>query len=175
MMRVSLFALALLAGPATAETLNFCWTGANGYTMTGRMTIAETAMARTIVTERDVTGFKIAGYHRGQLLGTWDMATRAPSATWHLRFDPLSLTFLTGGSFSGTNSQGWNADGNVENCGNPGFGFNSGNYAQDICLNGVYVADSSIDPATPLRATRAAVSPRCQAAMPLSKTNNTEK
>jgi hypothetical protein len=41
----------------------------------------------------------------------------------------------------------------VTNCGKPGFGFNSGNYAQDICVNGTYIQASSIDPATPLTAT----------------------
>jgi hypothetical protein len=71
----------------------------------------------------------------------------------HLRFDPQQMVFLTGGSFQGLHPQDWNANGNVTNCGKPGFGFNSGNYAQDICVNGTYIQASSIDPATPLTAT----------------------
>jgi hypothetical protein len=63
------------------------------------------------------------------------------------------MIFLTGGSFAGFASQGWNANGDVTDCGTPGFGFNSGNFAQDICLNGAYVEASSIAPDTPLLAT----------------------
>lgn len=165
----------MLAGPVQAETLNFCWTGGGGYTMTGRMTLKAGAMARTVATESDVSAFKIAGYHRGQLLGTWDMAQRNPDTTWHLRFDPLSMQFLTGGSFAGTNSQGWNANGDVDDCGESGFGFNSGNYAQDICVNGSYVAASSIPPETPFHATRSPVSADCGLPAPLSKSRLREK
>ena len=43
-----------------------------------------------------------------------------------------------------------------------GFGFNSGNFAQDICLNGAYVEASSIAPDTPLLATLDPVTPDCR-------------
>lgn len=164
----------LTALPAAAADLNFCWRGASGYTMTGKMQIPDDKMYRAVVTEKDVTRFKIAGYLDGQLLGTWDMAQAGPDTTWHLRFDPMGMTFLTGGSFAGTHSQGWNADGNVENCGSPGFGFNSGNYAQDICVDGRYMRDSSIDPATAFLATTQAVTPDCGFSTPTSKSPRRE-
>ena len=168
MLRV--LAFVATCGPVSsfAATVNFCWQGAEGYTMTGRMQIPDPLMQRAIVTEADVTQFKIAGYKDGQLLGTWDNSRAAQGATWHMRFAPLTMTFLTGGSFAGPHSQGWNADGNVQNCGSPGFGFNSGNYAQDICVNGTYVHTSSVPPETPLVATFDPVSPDCSVTIPTS-------
>jgi len=159
----------LLPLPVQAATVNFCWQGSDGYTMTGRMQIPDAHMSRSVVTEADVSRFKIAGYANGHLLGTWDMSQISDDTTWHLRFDPKKMIFLTGGSFAGTHSQGWNANGNVDDCGTGGFGFNSGNFAQDICVNGTYVSASSIDPATPFMATTAPVRPDCGATLPMSK------
>jgi len=151
-----------LCGPAQAAELNFCWKGGGGYTMTGRMSLPDAAMFKTILTEDDISGFKISGYHKGKLLGTWDSTQRSENATWHLRFDPAGMLFLTGGRFASFASQGWNADGDVSNCGAQGFGFNSGSFAQDICLNGSYIENSSIAPDTPLVATLDPVTPDCR-------------
>lgn len=157
------------AGSLQAASVNLCWRGAGGYTMTGRMTLPDSTMFKTIVTEDDVTAFKISGYHRGKLIGNWDAATRNTDTTWHLRFDPAGMVFLTGGRFAGFSSQGWNANGEVTNCGTVGFGFNTGNYGQDICVNGVYIAESSIAPDAPLLATLDPVSPDCRNAAVVSK------
>ena len=161
--------LAVFAAPAHAAEVNLCWRGAGGYTMTGRMSLPDAAMFKTILTEADVTRFKISGYYKGKLIGTWDSATRAADDTWHLRFDPAGMAFLTGGRFASFASQGWNADGNVTNCGNPGFGFNSGDFSQDLCINGTYIAASSIAPDTPLIATFDAVTPDCRNTAAVSK------
>ncbi len=174
MLRAFLVPLFLSALPVQAATFNFCWEGGSGHTMTGRMQIADDRMTQAVVTEADVIRFKITGYHNGKRLGSWDMTQRDPAATWHLRFDPRSMTFLTGGSFDGPHSQGWNADGNVSNCGAGGFGFNSGNYAQDICVDGLYVTTSSIAPETPLLATTAPVSPDCSTTQLFSKSRRGE-
>jgi hypothetical protein len=154
-----------------AADLNLCWTGAEGFTMTGRMTVPDAAMTQVTVTQHDVTRFKIAGYHEGSLLGTWNMADVQPDTTWFLRFHPATMTFPTGGPFASDTSQGWNANGDVTDCGNPGFGFNSGNYAQDICVNGIYIRASSIAPDIPLIATTAAFTPDCNSAIPTSKSD----
>lgn len=172
--RVASLALALGAGTAQAADLSFCWKGNAGYTMVGRMQVADAAMTKPIVTEDDLITFKIAGYHHGQLLGTWDMADATPGSTWHLRFDPQTMTFLTGQSFPTTKSQGWNANGGVRDCGAPGFGFNAGNAGQDICVNGHYIADSMVPPDTPLVATTGPVSPDCTSAPVYSKSTKTE-
>ena len=161
-LKAAILLVAGLSGPAQAAELNFCWKGGGGYTMTGRMSLPDAAMFKTILTEDDINGFKISGYHKGTLLGTWDSAERGPDATWHLRFDPAGMLFLTGGRFASFASQGWNADGGVGNCGAQGFGFNSGNYGQDICVNGTYIENSSIAPDTPLVATLDPVTPNCR-------------
>ena len=140
--------------------------------MTGRMSLPDDAMYRAIITEDDVTAFKISGYHKGRLIGTWDRRQAQPDTTFHLRFDPAGMTFLTGGRFASFASQGWNANGNADNCGSPGFGFNSGDFSQDICLNGDYVEGSSIDPNTPLVATLDPVTPDCRNTAAVSKEFN---
>lgn len=168
-------ALIVFALPAIAVDLNFCWVGNGGYTMTGQMRVPDIKMTQAILTEEDLLRFKIVGYKDGVPIGSWDMTNRTPDTTWHLRFDPVVQQFLTGGSFATTRSQGWNADGTASNCGSSGFGFNSGNYAQDICVNGMYVAESSIAPETPFFATTAAVSPSCGQSIPLGKRQRTNQ
>ncbi len=169
----SLAALAALFAPnlGLAADYSFCWTGANGYVMSGKMTLTQGVTG--IATEKDVTAFKIAGYRDDQLLGTWDMRDLNPGDTWHLRFDTRTQTFPTGGSFPTSRSQGWNADGGAEDCGNPGFGFNSGNYAQDVCVNGRWATDSSIPPDSPLIAVSGFGAAQCQVQMLFSKSGKT--
>ncbi len=170
MRRALAFLVAALAGGgAEAATLNFCWLGAGGYSLTGQITFPDDLTNEMLITEAQVTGFAITGYLQGVPIGRWDMAERGAGTTWHLRFSPRTMIFPTGGSFDGDASQGWNANGDVDDCGAGGFGFNSGNYAQDVCLYGVWVEQSSIDPATPLRATTEAVTPACSGALLLGK------
>lgn len=133
------------------------------------MVIPDEKMGNVLVTEDDVTAFKITGYHNGTRIGTWNMNDRSPNTTWHLRFDPTTLTFLTGERFASLRSQGWNANGTARDCGTPGFGFNSGSAGQDFCINGIYVRESSILPGTPFVATTAPVTPDCTQSVPLSK------
>lgn len=126
-------------------------------------------MYRAIIAEDDVTAFKISCHHKGRLIGTWDQRQAQADTTFHLRFDPACMTFLTGGSFPSTASQGWNADGTSSHCGNPGFGFNSGNFGQDICLKGEWLEASSIEPDTAFLATLDPVTPDCRNTAAVSK------
>lgn len=161
--RLLLLALAATTAlPTQAAEFNFCWRGASGFTMTGVIGFPDALLSQPLITEQDVSHFEIAGYERGVLIGTWSPEGRAGDATWYLRFAPEDLRFLTGGTFPGPQSQGWNANGEANDCGPRGFGFNSGDYSQDFCLNGIWVAHSSIHPATPLVATRQAVTPDCR-------------
>lgn len=161
--------LVMMASPAQAAQFNFCWSGSNGYTMTGTIGFADALMTRSIVTETEVSLFRIVGFRDGVAIGKWSLNDLTDDTTWHLRFDPRTLTFPTGGSFPGDASQGWNANGDVTDCGPGGFGFNSGNYAQDVCLDGVWISDSSIPPETPLGATPEPVTPDCRRAPLLGK------
>lgn len=151
MIRVAL-ALSLAASAADAAVVHFCWQGDNGYTMTGRMEFPDALLTESLITEAEVTAFRITGYRDGQPLGSWDMADRGPDTTWYLRYMPRIMEFPVNAMVPGPFDQGWNANGDVTDCGNPGFGFNAGNYAQDFCVNGEWIVDSGMPPPTPFYA-----------------------
>ena len=151
---------AVLTGTATAAgavTHGFCWEGAAGYRIEGTITYPPGTTG--IVTERDVTGFVIAGYRDDTFLGSWSMKALTPETSWTLRFDADRLAFPMGGYADRGTYQEWNADGFAEDCGDPGFGFNGGNRAQDVCVNGVFVEESGISPDTPLAISPDAANP----------------
>lgn len=158
---------------ATAATLNMCWTGGNGYTMTGRMELPDSAMRKSMVRETDITAFKITGYHNGTRVGSWNLIEKTPTTSWQLYFDPATFTFPTAIDLNRQVSQEWNANGDVDDCGTPGFGFNAGNFAQDVCINGEYIEPSSIDPETTFFATFDPVTPDCRSVAALSKSRIT--
>jgi hypothetical protein len=77
--------------------------------------------------------------------------------------------FCDGGLSNTDGGQEWNANGYVENCGNPGFGFNSGAGAQDVCINGRFMFESSIASETPFPAQLASDPLACDQALQLSR------
>lgn len=159
---VALWALALaLTLPAQAADFEFCWIGANGYRMAGTMSVPDAALSKPTVTAQDVTAFTIQGQQNGLPLGGWSLDQRTPTTSWNLNFDTATSTFVTGGFSGSPTGQQWNANGAVNNCGTPGFGFNSGAGGQDVCVNDTYRIDSLIPAATPLRAHPAGTSPAC--------------
>ena len=144
--------VSLLAAPSRAATVWICWQGANGYTMSGRMEFPDTLLDAEMITEADVTAFEITGYRDGIALGSWSLAARQDRQTWYLRYLPREGVFPTDERVPGPFDQGWNADGTATDCGPGGFGFNAGNYAQDFCLDGVWLEDSGMPPSTPFYA-----------------------
>ncbi len=168
MIRIGATILALFASQTQAAEFYFCWTGANGYTMTGQMTIPDSALGQPMIDEMDVTRFKIAGYQEGTLLGKWDMAQRTASTSWMLRYDPQREVFVTPSDLGLGVTQAWNAGGDADDCGNPGFGFNLGNYAQDFCLNGVWIEQSGMPPDTPFLVSPVPIDPYCRTYAPVS-------
>ena len=170
---IRVFALfALIAAPAHAAVVHICWVGANGYTMTGRMAFPDPLLAAPLVTEADITAFRITGYLQGQLLGKWDLSDLTPATTWYLRYFPDTMTFPTTGEYVSPYGidQGWNANGDVTDCGSPGFGFNAANYAQDFCLNSTWVEPSGMPPETPFKASmQAPYTPDCAGPALVSK------
>ncbi|MBP1804991.1 hypothetical protein [Rubellimicrobium aerolatum] len=169
MIRWSLL-LALWAQPSQAALVHFCWAGSSGYTMVGSMEFPDALAGAEVVTEADVTRFKIAGFKDGSPIGTWDATTRAPDDTWYLRYWPRLMQFPTNGEVPGPFDQGWNADGTAADCDEGEFGFNAGNYAQDFCLSGVWVEESGVEPQKPFIAqTTAPTDPECAGPALLSK------
>ncbi len=147
MIRAALLA-AVLAAPAQAATHGFCWTGAEGYRIEG--TIAYPDGATGVLTEDDLTAFEIAGFRDDAYLGRWSLADRTPDASVTIRFDADALAFPMGGRRADGTYQAWNANGFADDCGDPGFGFNGGDRAQDVCVDGTFIDESGIDPDTPL-------------------------
>lgn len=161
--------LLLATAPAHAARFQFCWVGANGYTLEGQIEFPDAYLNTGIITEADVTDFQIIGFLDGIALGSWTLAQRVPETSWLLRFDTNSLQFPTGGLRQFDSYQEWNADGQVDNCGaEGGFGWNGGNYAQDICIDNTWIEDSSIDPNTPLFAQPMDVRLICETSLPVS-------
>ena len=172
MKQIALAAAALLAAQtATAETarFQFCWIGANGYTMEGMIEFPDALLNTGIISEREVTGFRIQGFHDGLPIGFWSLDMMTPETSWTVSFDTRSLRFPTGGSRSQQTYQEWNANGEVNDCGaEGGFGFNGGNWAQDVCIDNTWIEASSIDPFTPLQAYSMDVRLNCDPAVPIS-------
>ncbi|WP_375255523.1 hypothetical protein [Yoonia sp.] len=168
MIRLATFALSLMATQTAAAEFYFCWQGSNGFTMTGQMSIEPTALNKPIVTQNDVTLFRIAGYRDGRLLGKWDMATRDTDDSWFLNYDPARRAFLTPGELGLGISQAWNANGDANDCGVPGFGFNLGNYAQDFCVDGRWIEESGMPPETPFLVSPIPIDPQCRIYAPTS-------
>lgn len=168
MIRAVALALSLVANTATAADFYFCWQGANGYTMTGQMSLGAGALNKPLVTQDDVVLFKIAGYKDGSLLGKWDFANRETDDRWLLHFDPARNAFITPAEIGLGYTQAWNAGGMADDCGTPGFGFNLGNYAQDFCLNDVWIEESGMPPETPFLVSPIPVDPQCRVYAPTS-------
>ena len=85
--------LSLMGAQGHAAEFNFCWRGANGYTMTGKLAFADSLMTAPVVTEDDLRLFRINGFENGIRIGQWSMQDHRPGDTWHLRFDPRTKTF----------------------------------------------------------------------------------
>ena len=144
---VLLVLVALLATPAAAAERHICWRGENGYTMTGTLTFPDRLAGAALIDESQIDRLVIEGWLDGRPLGRWDSDDRTDRTTWLLRYSPRQGRFpLLGGGIY----QAWNANGLVDDCGSPGFGFNAGNGGQDVCVDGVFRTDSTIAWDTPI-------------------------
>ena len=140
-------ALLLFAAPAMAETRHICWRGENGYTMTGTLTFPDRLAGAELIDETQIDRLVIEGFLDGAPLGRWDSADTRFGTSWLLRYSPRKGRFpLIGGGIY----QAWNANGAVNDCGDPGFGFNAGNGGQDVCVDGVFRTESTIAWDTPI-------------------------
>lgn len=159
----------LAALPAEAARFQFCWVGANGYTMEGQIEFPDALLNTGLITEADVTDFRIQGFKDGLPIGFWSLEMLTPTTSWTVSFDTKALRFPMGGSRSAGTYQEWNANGEVNDCGAVGgFGFNGGNWAQDVCIDNTWIEESSIDPFTPLQAYPMDMRLNCDPALPVS-------
>jgi hypothetical protein len=74
-----------------------------------------------------------------------------PETTWVLTFDAATGSFAPWGP-GAEMPQAWNMDGGGYDCGAGGFGFNIGNAAQDLCIDGQLIFDSQVTPERPFPA-----------------------
>jgi len=164
----SLACLLLATTPAQAAKFQFCWIGNSGYTMRGSISFPDALLGSGIITQDDVTGFSIYGFLDNFPIGSWTLDQRTTQTTWELYFDTTALEFPMGGIALDQSYQAWNANGDVNDCGAGGFGFNGGNWAQDVCIDNLWIEDSSITPDTPLPAYPEGVAVHCEAVLNLS-------
>ncbi len=156
-LRLAIFlaALTAAAGPSAAQnaTYRFEWTGSGGYSMRGALSFPAALVGERLVLEDDLECFAIEGYRDGQILGRWALGMLTEETTWTLSFDPAASAFVVWGPFAPM-PQAWNMDGFGDNCGEGGFGFNIGNAAQDLCLDGALLRESQVEPSRPFPAER---------------------
>ncbi|MCR8547990.1 hypothetical protein M4578_09135 [Salipiger sp. P9] len=147
--------LAACAVPALAETVSyrFDWQGSGGYSMRGALGFDAELLAREEIRAADLSCFVIEGFHDGAPVGRWALSMLNEETSWVLTFLPRSSEFAVFGP-GRLMPQAWNMDGAGTDCGPGGFGFNIGNAAQDLCLNGRLVVESQVAPARPFPARR---------------------
>ncbi|WP_229672966.1 hypothetical protein [Salipiger pallidus] len=147
--------LPLLGGAAGAEDVafRFTWEGGNGYEMTGALSFDSALLERGEVREGDLTCFVAEGTQGGASVGRWALGMRTEDTTWHMTFLPQQSEFAVFGPRYPM-PQAWNMDGFGTDCGAGGFGFNIGNAAQDLCIDGALVVPSQVPPDQPFPAVR---------------------
>lgn len=155
-MRTALIiALFTVAAPASAQDAiyRFTWQGAGGYAFDGAMSFDAAKIGAGRIHEGDVQCFVIEGRRGDVPVGRWALGMLIPETTWRLTFDTQAEAFVPYGPATPM-PQAWNMDGYGTDCGPDGFGFNVGNYAQDLCIDGTLIADSQMPPVTPFPAER---------------------
>ena len=141
------------ASASLSETVSyrFVWIGNGGYLMEGAMAFDAGLMSQNRVYEKDLTCFEIQGYLDGRPIGRWALGMLLPETTWKLSFDPVASHFDVWGPDQPM-PQAWNMDGFGYNCGSPGFGFNIGGAAQDLCIDQQLIFASQVTPSRPFKA-----------------------
>lgn len=139
--------LSFCASAAVAEPVSYAfeWKGNGGYSLRGGLSYDTATIKGQLVEAQDLSCFVVQGLKDGQPIGRWALSMLNEETTWRLFFDTLNGQFLVEGMGIDM-PQGWNMDGAGIDCGQGGFGFNIGDAAQDICLNGELIVDSQVDP-----------------------------
>lgn len=154
MRSVMLTLLLPVAAQAQEAVWTFHWQGNGGYEIRGGMSYDPRGLDGPLVVEGDLACFFVEGLKDGAPVGHWGLGMLTEETDWLLTFDPASAQFLVYG-MGVDMPQAWNMDGFGTSCGKGGFGFNIGNAAQDLCLDGELLRDSQVDPLRPFPAERA--------------------
>ena len=143
------------AGSVRAQDVSyrFEWDGGGEYVMQGALSFDPALLGKNPIIETDLTCFEIKGLDNGVEVGRWALQMLLPDTTWRLTLDVETSEFVVFGEDAAM-PQAWNMDGFGTNCGNPGFGFNIGNAAQDLCVDGALIVESQVAPARPFAVTR---------------------
>lgn len=145
-------AIGLGFGAADAQAENasyrFSWEGSGGYAMRGALSFDAALLGREEIRAGDLTCFVIEGYRDDEPIGRWALGMLNEETSWSLSFRPSGPEFTVFGP-GRPMPQAWNMDGAGTDCGPGGFGFNIGNAAQDLCLDGRLVLSSQVAPSRP--------------------------
>ena len=156
-MNAALAGLLLCASAVAADAeearYRFEWQGGGGYVMRGAMSFDAALLGSSIVTASDLTCFFIEGSRDGGPVGRWALSMLNEETSWVLTFLPQSSEFAVFGE-GAMMPQAWNMDGFGTDCGAGGFGFNIGNAAQDLCIDGRLILESQVPPERPFPALR---------------------
>ncbi|SDI98484.1 hypothetical protein [Salipiger marinus] len=152
---MAVLATLALAGAAHAQNLTwrFDWQGGGGYSLRGALAFDAAMAERDVVVAEDVDCFVIEGFRDGAPIGRWALGMLTEDTTWRLTFHPQRDAFAVYGP-DALMPQAWNMDGFGTDCGAGGFGFNIGNAAQDLCLDGRLLQMSQVAPDRPFPAQR---------------------
>ncbi len=149
----ALLALAPVAAAGESAAYRFEWQGGGDWTMRGALSFDAALLDGAWVLEDEVQCFFIEGYQDDVPMGRWALGLLTEETTWTLTFDPAAGHFVIY-SIDAFMPQAWNMDGAGTDCGDPGFGFNIGNAAQDLCVDGELVVASQVAPDLPFPALR---------------------
>ncbi len=144
----TIFASSLSAGEVFFE---FQWIGGQGYSMQGALAYDDALASSSIVTGDDLHCFQVTGFKDGAEIGSWGLGQKSETTAWRLHLLPREGMFLHESAIVRM-PQAWNMAGDGSGCGKGGFGFNIGNFAQDICVDDTLIVESQVSSYKPFPA-----------------------
>ncbi|GJL55876.1 MAG: hypothetical protein NPIRA02_30080 [Nitrospirales bacterium] len=132
----SVLCLATVTSFTFAASYDITWEGADGYSMSGQFSHADSLTGT--ITGTQVDSFSIEGFQNGTFVGSWNLQAGQAGTSFNFNFDTNRGMFLTRGRSDTPTGQLWNVPTG------DGFGFFSGNSSQGLYVNGSHVASSQL-------------------------------
>lgn len=135
-----------LPSAGNAAIVDFSWTGAGGYTMTGQFSFSDALLGTGNITASSLSSFSFTGYLNNSSIGSWNYFVDGLAAgnSFNFNFNTTLLTFGQGGGNLSTTGEAWNTVGSSSGCLASSIAFVSGSNGQGLCLNGVFLTDSKL-------------------------------